>query len=63
MECRLCGYLNTHNMVKPPLGANGISARNASKRSIAAQRAGLTQQPWTWHDLVTYPTVSLMHYQ
>jgi hypothetical protein len=26
-------------------------------KTTAAQRAGLTQQPWTWHDLVTYPTI------
>jgi hypothetical protein len=25
-------------------------------RTTAAQRAGLTARPWSWHDLVTYPT-------
>ena len=25
--------------------------------TTAVQRAGLTQKPWTWHDLVTYPTI------
>jgi len=25
-------------------------------KTTAAQRAGLTQQPWTWDDLLTYPT-------
>ena len=25
-------------------------------KTTAAQRAGLTLQPWTWHDLITYPT-------
>lgn len=25
-------------------------------QTTAAQRAGLADQPWTWHDLVTYPT-------
>jgi len=26
-------------------------------RTTAAQRAGLTLKPWTWHDLITYPTI------
>ena len=26
-------------------------------KTTAAQRAGLTQRPWTWHHLVTYPTI------
>jgi len=26
-------------------------------RTTAAQRAGLTPQPWAWHDLITYPTI------
>ncbi len=26
-------------------------------KTTAAQRAGLTSQPWTWHDLITYPTI------
>ena len=26
-------------------------------KTTAAQRAGLTRQPWTWYDLVTYPTI------
>lgn len=26
-------------------------------RTTAAQRAGLTTQTWTWHDIVTYPTL------
>jgi hypothetical protein len=26
-------------------------------KTTAAQRAGLTLQSWTWHDLVTYPTI------
>jgi insertion element IS1 protein InsB len=26
-------------------------------KTTAAQRAGLTQIPWTWHDLITYPTI------
>jgi len=26
-------------------------------RTTAAQRAGLAQKPWTWHDLVTYPAI------
>ena len=26
-------------------------------RTTAAQRAGLTTQPWTWRDLATYPTL------
>ncbi|NJM64445.1 MAG: hypothetical protein HC851_01615 [Acaryochloris sp. RU_4_1] len=26
-------------------------------KTTAAQRAGLAVQPWTWHDLLTYPTI------
>jgi insertion element IS1 protein InsB len=26
-------------------------------KTTAAQRAGLTQKPWTWNVLVTYPTI------
>ena len=26
-------------------------------KTTAAQRAGLTLQPWTWHALITYPTI------
>lgn len=26
-------------------------------KTTAAQRAGLTLEPWTWHDLITYPTI------
>lgn len=26
-------------------------------KTTAAQQAGLTLQPWTWHDLITYPTI------
>ncbi|MCY7392720.1 MAG: hypothetical protein LH647_14900 [Leptolyngbyaceae cyanobacterium CAN_BIN12] len=26
-------------------------------KTTAAQRAGLTVQPWTWHGLLTYPTI------
>jgi IS1 family transposase len=25
-------------------------------KTTAAQRAGLTDRPWSWHDLVTFPT-------
>jgi hypothetical protein len=30
-------------------------------KTTAAQRAGLTLQPWAWHDIITYP-LRLMHY-
>ncbi len=26
-------------------------------KTTAAWRAELTNQPWTWHDIVTYPTI------
>lgn len=26
-------------------------------KTTAAQRAELADQPWTWHDIVTYPTI------
>ncbi len=26
-------------------------------KTTAAQRAGLATRPWTWHDLLTYPTI------
>jgi hypothetical protein len=26
-------------------------------KTTAAQRAGLTLQPWAWHDIITYPTI------
>jgi len=26
-------------------------------KTTAAQRAELSDQPWTWHDIVTYPTI------
>lgn len=26
-------------------------------KTTAAQRAGLMLQPWTWHALITYPTI------
>ncbi len=26
-------------------------------KTTAAQRADLTDQPWTWHDIVAYPTI------
>ena len=26
-------------------------------KSTAAQQAGLTSRPWTWNDIVTYPTI------
>lgn len=29
----------------------------ADSRPQQQGRAGLTQKPWTWHDLVTYPTI------
>lgn len=31
--------------------------RHSRFRNTAAQRAGLTQQPWTWRDVATYPTL------
>jgi insertion element IS1 protein InsB len=30
--------------------------RHSRFKTTTAQRAGLTLIPWTWHDLVTYPT-------
>ena len=30
--------------------------RHSRTRDTAAQRAGLTSQHWTWHDVLTYPT-------
>ena len=30
--------------------------RNSRSRDTAAQRAGLATKPWSWHDVVTYPT-------
>lgn len=26
-------------------------------KTTAAQRAGLTDYPWSWHDLITFPTI------
>ena len=31
--------------------------QNSHLRTTAAQRAELAVQPWTWHDLATYPTL------
>ncbi len=30
--------------------------RHSRLKTTSAQRAELTVQPWTWHDIVTYPT-------
>jgi insertion element IS1 protein InsB len=32
-------------------------------KTTVAWRAGLTQQPWTWHDLVNLSHVNLTHYR
>lgn len=31
--------------------------RHSRLKTTAAQRAELTTQDWTWHDIVTYPTI------
>jgi hypothetical protein len=31
--------------------------RHSRLKTTAAQRAKLTAQDWTWHDIVTYPTI------
>jgi insertion element IS1 protein InsB len=31
--------------------------QHSRSKTTAAQRAGLTQKAWTWHDLITYPTI------
>ena len=30
---------------------------HSRSQTTAAQRAGLALQPWTWYDLLTYPTI------
>lgn len=30
---------------------------HSRSKTTAAQRAGLARQPWSWHDLLTYPTI------
>ncbi|MGB7249803.1 MAG: IS1 family transposase, partial [Phormidesmis sp.] len=30
--------------------------QHSRSRDTAAQRAGLTTIPWSWHDFATYPT-------
>ncbi|NEQ53699.1 MAG: hypothetical protein F6K11_26800 [Leptolyngbya sp. SIO3F4] len=39
---------------------NGIW-QHSRTNDTAAQRAGLTTQPWIWHDVLTYPTFILRH--
>jgi hypothetical protein len=31
--------------------------RHSRFKTTAAQRAGLADRPWSWHDLLTYPTI------